>query len=145
MNVWSKSEPDDGKIDAVSHAEYDEFRTKMATWGIAGLAIHRVPPGTAGFYPINLDRGGMTGQEFLDSRISRSESEKCSYDEKSKEFVLDCSPASPYCIEKSRCNTHRKMVEWMRHLSEKTWFGAEEMRAFLKCVCRVNGWPRIGC
>lgn len=142
--LFPEIEVDDGKVDAVSHDEYRRYFNRMNFIGCAGIVISRVKPGTPGFYPVNLVKG-MTAQEFIDRCRVRSEPEKCRYDEQSKEFILDCSPASPYCIERSRCNTHRKMVEWMRHLSEKNWFGADEMRAFLKCVCKVNGWPRIGC
>jgi len=39
-----------------------------------------------------------------------------------------------YEIDFERCDTHRKLVEWVYHLSEKDWVTGKHIRLFLSHV-----------
>ena len=51
--------------------------------------------------------------------------------------VLDAESALPYEIELSRINTPAKLLEWVRHLSEKTWITAWHIHELVVTVAKA--------
>ncbi|MGD9128730.1 MAG: hypothetical protein PVH19_15245 [Planctomycetia bacterium] len=47
------------------------------------------------------------------------------------------SKAYPYWIDLDRIDTNAKLVEWLRHLSEKDWFTASHVRQLIAITTRI--------
>lgn len=49
--------------------------------------------------------------------------------------------AAAYDIPWSRLDSYPKLLEWVKHLSEKSWVTADDLGAFVELVERRFGWP----
>lgn len=58
------------------------------------------------------------------------------------DFIVLDPENNHYEIEKSRCDTYYKILEWVVHLSEKTgWVTGEMLGLFVETACFVNNLP----
>ena len=48
-----------------------------------------------------------------------------------KDHIVIKSPGQPVMIELSKCNTHRKTLELVIHLAEKSWVSKEILDLFV--------------
>lgn len=58
-------------------------------------------------------------------------------------FVIDYG-GYDYNIERGRVKTHAQLVEWILHLSEKTWMDSVKIRYFASLVAKHNHLPFNG-
>lgn len=57
-------------------------------------------------------------------------------------FILDCGPtrSGEYEIEASRANTPEKLLGWLMHLSEKSWFTGDHLESLIATAAAHFGW-----
>jgi hypothetical protein len=48
--------------------------------------------------------------------------------------------AYPYEVDLDRINTERDLLSWTRHLTGKSWMGAERTKAFIDAVADIKGF-----
>lgn len=58
-------------------------------------------------------------------------------------FVIDYG-GYDYNIEQSRVKTYPQLVEWILHLSDKSWMDSIRMRYFASLVAKHNNLPFPG-
>lgn len=46
----------------------------------------------------------------------------------------------PYDIQLSRIQDRESLLQWVSHLSGKTWMTRELIREFIRRVCEIKGW-----
>ena len=58
-------------------------------------------------------------------------------------FVIDIGNIPPYSIPINACNTPETILNWARHLAEKTWMTNEAMGEFLEKACKTANITRF--
>ncbi len=53
-------------------------------------------------------------------------------------IVINTKVGGKYRIALKRCNTYKKIIRWLLHLSEKTWMTVEIMEYFIIVACEAN-------
>lgn len=71
-----------------------------------------------------------------------SESRKIRVELQGDCVVLDVE--YPYEITLDRVPNHAALVEWIYHLSEKTWVDSHVIASFIHVVCKAKGWEIYG-
>jgi hypothetical protein len=46
----------------------------------------------------------------------------------------------PYDIQLTRISDSESLLQWVSHLSGKTWMTRELIREFIRRVCEIKGW-----
>jgi hypothetical protein len=70
----------------------------------------------------------------LEQEIDRIAEENQKIVRSDSEIVELCNDGGWYQIEFSRCDTNRKLVQWVYHLSGKSWVTQRHIRLFLSHV-----------
>lgn len=62
----------------------------------------------------------------------------CVYDEVNETFDIDWGAVEPYWIGIERIDTPTKLLGWLAHLLEKTWFSNRHARDLINCWQQVT-------
>ncbi len=62
-------------------------------------------------------------------------------DRKNRAIDFPASPHGYYWVPLDECSTHRQIIQWVMHLTDKDWMTKEHMRTFIRLACDFHGLP----
>ena len=81
-----------------------------------------------------------TGGSFINASEIKPVSDQESISVNGKHITLHKhgSVYDSYSVELNNCNTPEKILDWVMHLSEKTWMTTLMIRGFIRAACEAN-------
>ena len=82
----------------------------------------------------------MTFDEVMECSEEYDKKMDAIFEHDEKRGLLTLHVDYPYCIELARIGSMRSLVNWVYHLSSKTWMTSDLIHESIRRILKIKGW-----